>query len=328
MARYRFVLPVALSVLLLVMLGALGAGRYAIAPVHIVQALAGGGDATTHVVVWQARLPRLLAAAMIGAGLAVSGATYQAVFRNPLVAPDLLGVLSGAAFGAASAILLGASGAGVQAGAFGGGILAMATGLGVARLLGGGGLLALVLGGLIANAIFTALVSLMKYVADPQDQLPAIVYWLLGSLAQVGWGQIVWLTPALVLALVPLLAAGRIMDVLSLDDDEARSLGVPARTWRLAAIGFATFLAALTVSVAGIIGWVGLLTPHLARLLVGAPHRRMVPLSAVLGAVGVVLADTVARTATPGEIPLGMLTELFGAVAFVLVLRRLRQDVA
>lgn len=310
-----------MAMLPVVLVMALGAGRYALSPLEVLHALAGDGSPMAQAIVWHARLPRILAAALIGAGLSASGGACQAVFRNPLVAPDLLGVLSGAAFGAALSILLGAGVAGIQVGAFCGGLLAMGGALAVARQLGGRGLLGLVLGGLIVNALFTAAVSMLKYIADPQDQLPAIIYWLMGSLSQIGWGTLGWTAPLLIVATGALLLLCHTLDLLSLHDDEARSLGLSVTAWRLAIIGLATLAAALTVSIAGIIGWVALLMPHLARLLVGAPHARMMPLCVLLGAIGVVLADSCARILTPGEIPLGMITELFGAAAFIFVLR-------
>ncbi|MBS1087398.1 iron ABC transporter permease [Gluconobacter wancherniae] len=287
---------------------------------HLVKAQ----DAAADAVVFQARLPRLVAAVLVGSALSCGGAVYQGVFRNPIVSPGLLGVLSGAAFGAALAIVLGLSAFVVQLGAFAGALLAVGVGLSVAGLLPEGGLLTLLLGGLISNALFTSLLSLVKYLADPLDQLPAIVNWLLGSLSDVSWQEIYWLAPLLIALTVLLIRAAPVLDVLSLGDDEARSLGVPVSVLRPLLIVLATFACALTVSMAGIIGWVGLLVPHIARLMVGAEHRHMMPVCALLGATGLVLADMCARTLTSGEIPLGIVTELFGALAFVLVLRRLR----
>lgn len=182
----------------------------------------------------------------------------------------------------------------------------------------------LVLGGLISNALFSALLSLVKYVADPLNQLPAIVYWMLGSLAQTGWSDLGRLALPLLAGTLILCASSRVLDALTLSDDEARSLGVPVTAIRLGVIAIATLVSALTVSLAGMIGWVGLLVPHLARAVVGASNQRVLPLSALLGAAGLVLADTCARSVSAGEIPLGVVTELVGALAFVVVLRRLR----
>jgi iron complex transport system permease protein len=325
-------LVLAAASLLLVALLALCVGRYPLSPRELWQTLL----ATIHLgappahfalmkaIVIDARLPRLLAAGLIGAALSVAGATYQSVFRNPLLSPDLLGVLSGSAVGAALAIVLGAGAVMIQLSAFVAGLLSVLVGLGIAATLRRGGVITLLLGGLVSNALFSALLSLLKYVADPQNQLPAIVYWLLGSVAQVGWNELDSLVLPLLAGTALLCAMGRVLDALSLSDDEARSLGIPVAVIRLAVIALATLISAITVSMAGMIGWVGLLVPHIARLLVGAANARMLPLCALLGAIGVILADTCARSVSSGEIPLGIVTELFGAAAFVMVLRRLR----
>ena len=330
----------ALTLLSLSVLLSLCAGRYALSPREVLSTLAAALHlreaperyALFHAIVVEARLPRLIAAGLIGAALSVAGATYQSVFRNPLVSPGLLGVLSGSAFGAALGIVLGAHGAWVQVFAFGAGTASVALGLSIARFAGGGagvsdggGVLMLVLGGLVTNALFSSLLSLVKYVADPLDQLPAIVYWMLGSLAQTGWTDLGRLAIPLLLGTVVLCKAGRLLDTLSLSDDEARSLGVPVGAIRLGVIAVATLISALTVSLAGMIGWIGLLVPHIARALVGASNQRVLQMSAWLGASALILADTCARSVSAGEIPLGIVTELLGALAFVFVLRRLRQ---
>lgn len=325
-------LPLAACLLLAAALLALCAGRFAIAPMDVARTLASmtgvaappGHAALLHAIVVDARLPRLLAAILVGAALAVSGGAYQAVFRNPLVSPGTLGVLSGSAFGAALGIVLGAHGAWIQLYAFGAGVLAVLVGLGVAGMLQRGSLLTLMLGGLISNALFSSLLAILKYTADPQDALPAIVFWMLGSLAQSSWTDLARFSMPLLAGIGLLCSGARLLDVLSLGDDEARSLGVPVTVLRLGVIALATLLAALTVSMAGMIGWVGLLVPHLARALVGAANARLLPLCALMGAILLVLADTAARTISAGEIPLGIITELGGALAFILVLRRFR----
>ena len=334
--RQPTILLLSLLLLLTTSLVALCVGRYPISPSHVLHALwpiAGSGAASTrrdaadtvrHAIVFDARLPRLIAAALIGAALSVSGAAYQAVFRNPLVSPGMLGVLSGAAFGAAIGIVANAHGYVVQASAFCGGVLAVLAGVGIAHMLRSGALVTLMLGGLISNALFTALLSLIKYAADPLNQLPAIVYWILGSLAQTGWPDVSRFALPLLCGTVLLCLSGRLLDTLTLSDDEARSLGVPVTAIRLGVIVLATLLSALTVSFAGIIGWIGLLVPHLVRPLVGASNTRVLPVAALLGASVLVVADTCARTIAAAEIPLGIVTELLGALAFVLVLRKFR----
>jgi iron complex transport system permease protein len=316
-------------------------GRYPLTPVQVMSSVldalngvpSAPDSALIHAIVFDARLPRLCAAALIGASLCVSGATYQAVFRNPLVSPGLLGVLSGAAFGAALAIVLGGATthlAWIHAGAFAGGVGAMLLGVTLASMFGGGatggtgGVLPLLLGGLISNALFTSLVSMLKYVADPLNQLPTIVYWLLGSLAQTAWPDLTWGAVVLLAGTLALCVAAPLVDALALGDDEARSLGVPVSAIRFGVMALATLLSALTVALAGIIGWIGLLVPNLVRAMVGASNRIVLPMSALTGAVALMLADTCARSISSAEIPLGVVTELAGALAFVFVLRRLR----
>lgn len=322
--RSNLLLGVAALLLLVAIVGALCAGRYPLSPSAVWDALR-DPSSLAGTIVMDARLPRILAAVLIGAALSTAGATFQAVFRNPLLSPDLLGVLGGAAFGAALGILMGAHPALIQVLAFAMGLAAVGIGLFIAHSIGSPGVLGLVLGGVISSALFASALSLVKYVADPLSQLPAIVYWLLGSLAQVGWTDLQRFGFALLAGIALLCASGRVLDVLTLADDEAKSLGIPVAKVRLAAIALATLVSAMTVSVAGMIGWIGLLVPHIARQLVGAGNARVLPMSAVLGAVLLVAADTFARSVSAGEIPLGVITELFGALAFILVLRRLRR---
>jgi len=304
---------------------ALCVGRFPLSPAAVWHAFA---DTSTlaGTVVLDARLPRVLAAVLIGAALSTAGATFQAVFRNPLLSPDLLGVLSGAAFGAAAGIVLGVNPVVIQLLAFAMGLAAVGLGLFIAHAVGSPGVLGLVLGGVISSALFASALSLVKYMADPLSQLPTIVYWLLGSLAQVGWTDLQRFGVALLAGVALLCASGRILDALTLADDEARSLGIPVTQVRLITIVLATLVSAMTVSVAGMIGWIGLLVPHVARQLMGAGNARVLPMSALMGAIVLVAADTFARTVSAGEIPLGVVTELFGALAFLLVLRRLRRS--
>lgn len=278
-----------------------------------------------HNLIVEIRLPRVLAALLVGGALSVSGAAYQSVFRNPLVSPGLMGVLAGAAFGAALGYVVSGNWWAVQAAAFGMGVLAVVLGLGVAGIFGQGSLVMLVLGGVISSGLFTALLSVAKYLADPQDQLPAIVYWLMGSLARSSMESVLQLVAPLGLSVAVLLVLARALDVLSLGDDEARSLGVPVVAVRYAVIAAATLASALTVSLAGMIGWIGLLVPHLARLLVGPVNVRVLPMSVVLGGVFLLAADMVVRTVGPAEVPIGIVTELLGIPVFVLLLHRVRK---
>ncbi|KAA8996632.1 iron ABC transporter permease [Affinibrenneria salicis] len=318
-----------LSLLLLGMLYSLTIGRYPIAfptLLNFFHSLPSAPQNTLlHNLIIDTRLPRIIAAVLVGAGLSVSGAAYQAVFRNPLVSPGLLGVLSGCAFGAALGITFGLNGLWVPLLATLAGLLAVALGVGIAGLFASSSMLMLILGGIISNALFTGLLSIVKYLADPQDQLPAIVYWTLGSLSAVD-NRALWLiAPPLALATLLLASCGRALDVMTLSEDEAYSLGVPVRVYRYGVIVLATLISALTVSIAGMVGWVGLLIPHLARLLVGASNVWLLPVSVCLGACFLLLCDGLARSLTAGEIPLGIITQLLGALAFVALLKSARR---
>ncbi|TDV71886.1 iron ABC transporter permease [Pseudomonas sp. LP_7_YM] len=325
-----------LSFLLLVIatLVSLLLGRYAISVIDLGWFLAtwcGVSDMPSerfqliHSLLIDARAPRIVAGVLVGAGLSVSGAAYQAVFRNPLVSPGLLGVLSGCAFGAALGIVWHLHPLSIAVLASVTGLIAVVVGVGIAHMFQSPSIVLLVLGGIVANALFTSLLSITQYLADPVDQLPNIVYWLLGSLSAID-RYTLWLTaPVLMLAIALLCLAGRAIDALSLSDDEALSLGVPVQKIRYGVIILATLICALTVSLAGMVGWIGLLVPHLARLLVGPSNTRLLPVSACLGGVFLLAADGIARSVSASEIPLGIITELFGAIAFVLVLHRVRK---
>ena len=333
------VAPACALLLVAATLAALCLGRYPLSPPMVFAAIGHGlgmgsvpSDRTADVIVFTSRLPRIIAAILIGAALSLGGASYQSVFRNPLVSPSLLGVLAGAGLGLAVSIVLSLPTPMRLLLTFAGGAAAVGVGVGVARMFGSDnrgvgdpGILLLVFGGLVSTALFTALLSIMKVVADPTNQLPDIVFWLLGSLATV--------QPATLWVIAPLLAAGcaalfflaRYLDVLVLSDDEARSLGAPAGALRMAVIAAATFTSALTVALAGTIGWVGLIVPHIARLMVGPTHRRLMPVCACVGATFMLIADTLARSLTPSEIPLGVICDLVGVVLFLLVLPRIRK---
>lgn len=272
------------------------------------------------------RLPRVVGAALIGSALSASGASFQAVFRNPLVSPGILGVLGGASFGAALGILISGSWVLVQLFAFLAGLAAVGVGVIVANLFGGASVVMLVLGGLISGALFTSALSVIKYVADPYDQLPTIVYWLMGSLGSIDLKQLSTVSAPIVLGVTLLAASGRALDALSMGDDEARSLGVPVQRIRYGVIAAATLVSSLSVSLAGMIGWIGLVIPHVTRLSLGPANHRLIPASALSGAIFLIAADCVARTIARAEIPIGVVTELLGIPAFIFVLRRARRS--
>ncbi len=333
MSRRLSLLPLLLLTLLGTMLASLSLGRYPLPPgevLHFLLHQLGLGEleaqrqALLHNLIVDIRLPRVLTAVLVGAALSISGAAYQAVFRNPLVSPGLLGVLPGAAAGAALGLVFSDSWWIMQVAAFATGFLAVAIGVGIAGLFGGS-LVMLVLGGIISGALFTALLSLVKYVADPYNQLPAIVYWLMGSLATTDLPDLARVAIPMGLGILLLASLGRALDALSMGDDEAATLGLPIRSVRYGVIALATLISALTVSLAGVIGWVGLLVPHIARLITGPGNRLLLPASALLGAIFLLLADGLARNLAETEIPIGVVTELLGIPAFLLVLHRARK---
>jgi iron complex transport system permease protein len=279
------------------------------------------------VTIWLLRMPRIVSAVLVGAALAAAGSAYQALFRNPMVSPDLLGASGGAGLGAAVGILLSWDAAGVQTAAFGFGlgavVLTYAVGTAVGR--GADSTLTLVLTGIVVSSLCAALISLTKYVADPENKLPQITFFLLGGLDGITIGNLLPMAVPIGLGLVPLLVLRWRLNVLSFGDDEAASMGVDPRIVKALVISGATLMTAATVSAAGIIGWVGLVIPHVARMLVGPDARRAIPAAALLGATFLLIVDDLVRSVFSTEVPLGILTALVGAPFFLLVLARSRR---
>ncbi|WP_412500923.1 FecCD family ABC transporter permease [Shewanella chilikensis] len=326
----RIKYPLAAGICLSILCFAAASGQYPLSLVQQGQALwhAIGGDVAaldskSISVFWHLRLPRILAALMIGAGLAASGAAYQGMFRNPLVSPDILGVSAGAGLGAVLGIYLDLPVYNIQLFAFLGGLLVVALVCLLARLSRQGDpVLSLVLVGIAIGALCGAGISLMKLLADPYSQLPSITFWLMGGLSDITLEDLKSSLLPMILGLVPLMLLRWRMNLLSLADDEASSLGLNIAKNRLIFILAATLLTAAAVSIAGIIGWLGLVVPHIARLLVGADFRRLLPMSMLLGAFMLLLTDTLARTLAPIELPLGILTACIGAPFFMFLLLR------
>ncbi len=271
------------------------------------------------------RLPRIIAAVLIGAALSVSGAAFQSMFINPLVSPSLLGVLSGASFGAALGMTFSGSWLTVQASAFFFGFLAVLISVGVAGLYRGDRLLMLLLGGIISGALFTSLLSIVKFLADPYNQLPAIVYWLMGGLSMVDQQTLLVASIPMGIGIAAMIILSPYLNILSMGDDEAKSLGVNTGLVRMTMIFFATLISALTVVLGGMIAWVGLIIPHLARMLVGPDNRVLIPVGALIGAIYLVAVDDISRLLFSVEIPLGILTSLVGIPFFALVLKNARK---
>ena len=311
-------------VFVLALLGSLLLGRYALSPgqlLHMLWTKVTGGAAdwplSDDKVVFAVRLPRVAAAALVGAALAVSGAAYQGMFRNPMVSPDILGASTGAGFGAAVAILLGAGYFGISAAAFCCGLLAVAAAWLVSRLSKADQAVALILAGMMISSLFSAGTSFVKLVADTQQQLPAITYWLMGSLSSIKDKDVVFLAIPVALGMIPLFFLRWRMNLLTVGEEEAQSMGVNTRRLRGAVIVCATLLTSASVAVSGMIGWVGLVIPHFCRMLFGYDYRRLIPAGALFGAAFLLAVDDIARLVTTGELPLGILTAFVGAPLFL-----------
>jgi iron complex transport system permease protein len=303
-------------------------GRYPISladVLHVIGAKLAGRAAdvppAVESVIWQVRGPRVIAAALVGAALAVAGTAFQGLFRNPLVSPDILGASSGAALGAVLGIYFSLGVFAIQALAFVGGLIAVATVYAIGSAVRARDpVLVLVLTGVVIGALLGSGVGLVKYLADPYNQLPAMTFWLLGSLAAVGPSDLLPLFGPVTLGTLVLIALRWRMNVMSLPDEEARALGVPTGPLRIAIVAAATLVTSASVATAGIIGWIGLVVPHVARTLAGPDFARLIPAAALLGGGFLLLIDTLARTGAAIEIPLGILTALLGTPFFIWLL--------
>lgn len=310
----------------LIALIAICLGRYQLSlPQVVASLLAGPQSAQTSndaLVVWSMRLPRILLALLVGAGLSAAGAAFQSLFANPLATPDTLGVASGASFGAVLGLLWGCNLIAVQllALVFGFGAVALTYLAGVKR--GGSGMIGVVLAGIIIGSLFNALISLVKYVADVETQLPSITYWLMGSLTSASYKTLLLGAPFIVAGCLLLFLLRWRINILPLTDDEARATGTNLLLLRLLTTAGATIVTASAVSMCGQVGWVGLLIPHICRMLVGSNNKVLIPTAISLGAVFMVLIDTLARTLTAAEIPVSILTAIIGAPVFIYLLRR------
>jgi iron complex transport system permease protein len=282
---------------------------------HFVPAVTWTGQ--EEAVVLNIRLPRILVAALVGAALSTAGASYQGMFRNPMVSPDLMGASTGAGFGAALAILLGLSYFGIMVTAFCFGMAAVLLAWLVSRFSRLNATLALVLAGVMISSLFSACTSFVKLVADTQDQLPAITYWLMGSLSSIKGKDVAFAAIPILLGLIPLILLRWRMNLLTLSEAEARSMGLNTARLRLVVILCATLVTAASVAVSGMIGWVGLVIPHFCRMLFGYDYRRIIPASILMGAGFLMLVDDIARVITTSELPLGILTSFVGAPVFV-----------
>lgn len=326
--RRSWALPVMALTLVVIVVLALSAGRYAVPFNETARIVLGQfiplretWTPMEEQVVLGTRLPRAVLAMLIGGGLALGGAALQAVFRNPLVSPQGVGVSNGAAFGGVLILLIGGGYGALVTSAFVWGLIALVA---VVHIGGGRGfssILKIVLGGIVVGAFFAALVSVATYLADPYTTLPTIVFWLMGSLSTASWTSVLVGIGPIAVGSVVLLGLRWRANVLSLGDEDAKSLGIDVHRLRILVLAMVALVTAGAVAVAGVIGWVGLVVPHIARLIVGPDHRVQFPASVLIGAAYLLLIDTLSRSITQAELPVGILTAIIGAPVFVVLLR-------
>jgi len=274
------------------------------------------------IVVFNIRMPRILMACLVGCCLAAAGAAYQGVFQNPMAAPDILGASSGAAFGAALAILLGASNRMIMAAAFFSSLITVGLVYAISLRTKGNKVIGLILSGIMVGSLFSAGTSFIKLVADPSNQLPAITYWLMGSLSGTTKKDLALAAFPMAIGLLGLFILRWRINILTLGDDEAKTIGVNTNLVRLSVIVCSTLITAASVSVSGMIGWVGLVIPHLARKIIGNNYRYLIPASMIFGAIFLLIVDNISRNLLAIEIPLGILTAFVGAPFFIYLITR------
>ena len=303
-------------------------GRYPISPIDVVSTIMSPifpqleVSSTITTIVFEIRLPRIIGALVVGACLAMAGAAFQSIFKNPLVSSDLLGVSNGAGFGAALAILISGANIVTQIFAFIFGLISVSITYLISKTYRAGGILVLVLSGVAISAFFNSLISAIKFIADPDDKLPEIVYWLMGSLASVTMDKLLMISIPVIVGAVILLLLRWHMNLLAMGDEEAQSLGINPSRVRLLIIAGCTLLTSAAVSISGIIGWIGLIIPHMARMIVGPDNKILIPASLSLGASFLLLVDNISRVAISIEIPIGILTAVIGVPIFLYLLKR------
>lgn len=305
----------------------LGIGRYSMTTKETIEVLLSpftGKDVGTfaYSTIFNIRLPRILLAAAVGSGLSCAGTAFQGLFSNPLATPDTLGVGSGAAFGAVFAMLFGANLISIQLFALLFGLLACFITYNISRKNGKNSMIMIVLSGMVISAVFEALVSIMKYIADPEEELPVITYWLMGSMSRASYDNLKLGLPFIFIGIIIIFLLRWRLNILSLNEDEACSLGMNIKIMRITFILASSMITASSVSMCGSVGWVGLLIPHISRMIGGNNNNSVVPISISLGALFMIVMDTFARSATAAEIPISILTAIIGAPVFVMLLRK------
>ena len=322
--KYRVCMITGCIATLFLALIALCLGQYTIALQDVIKVLTlqKVDLANAETVIFNIRIPRILVSLIVGSGLAAAGASFQALFSKPLATPDTLGCANGASFGAALGILLGLNALGIQISALIFGILAVVFVFVFTRYRHANQIMMIILGGMVVSSLFSALVSLIKYVADPNDVLPVITFWLMGSFSNSTVRSLYTGVPMIVLGMVVLYLMRYRMNALSLKEEEAASLGINVRQNRMIVIVASSLITASVVSMCGVVGWVGLLIPHISRMLFGNNHTKVIPGCIVFGALFMLIIDTIARCMYQAEIPVSILTAIIGAPVFLLLLRK------
>ncbi|MFK4567383.1 FecCD family ABC transporter permease [Enterococcus sp. UD-01] len=327
--RKRLIIIGSLCVFFLVMAVSFFLGKFPIpftefwqAMLNKVMPIAENTNSQVETILFKIRFPRIIMAVVIGAGISVAGAAYQALFQNPMISQDILGASQGAAFGAAIGLFFSMAYEHVIGLSFGFGLLAVGAVLLFNHFLGSRSVLNLILIGMMIGSLFSAAVSFLKLVGDPTNTLPAITYWLMGSLSGIKEQNVLFAAPLILIGMIPILVLRWRLNVISLGEEEAASLGVNSRRLRIILIIAATLITAAAVSVSGLIGWVGLIVPHFARLLVGTDNRYSLPLTAILGSTFLLVVDDFARLMTTSEIPIGILTSFIGAPIFIFLIAK------
>lgn len=322
--KYRVCMITGCIATLFLALIALCLGQYTIALQDVIKVLTlqEVDLVNAETVIFNIRIPRILVSLIVGSGLATAGASFQALFSNPLATPDTLGCANGASFGAALGILLGLNALGIQISALIFGILAVVLVFVFTRYRHANQIMMIILGGMVVSSLFSALVSLIKYVADPNDVLPVITFWLMGSFSNSTVRSLHTGVPMIILGMMILYLMRYRMNALSLKEEEAASLGINVRKNRMIVIVASSLITASVVSMCGVVGWVGLLIPHISRMLFGNNHTKVIPGCIVFGALFMLVIDTIARCMYQAEIPVSILTAIIGAPVFLLLLRK------
>lgn len=323
--RSRNKIIILVLILIITFVFSLGFGRYPISIAEMIDVMM--GNSTNPIVkqlIFEVRLPRVMAAMIVGGSLAISGAAYQGMFKNPMVSPDLLGATAGASFGAALGILLSLGLVQIKVMSFAFGLLAVYITWLISTRFGRGddGFFILILGGILVSNVFQSLISATKYLADPTEKLPAITFWLMGSLAKVDYKDILMLFIPFVICVVILIKLSYKLNIMSFGEEEAKTLGINTTMLKAIVVVTSTVLTASAVSLCGMIGWVGLVIPHLTRMIVGADFKRLIPTSVLIGSIYLLIIDNITRNIAVVEIPLGILTSLIGAPFFVYLLMK------